>query len=599
MSMRHLILILVLLTFGAAAIAGAHREDDVRQKARYYYLEGVDFQTQGNNAAAYELYKRAYRLDSTYAEAASAYGSMRLMADGDSLRTKEARQESLELMRTFVDRYPDDQNESRFYAFAAARTGNLPEAVRVYKRTAGRFPKNTDLLVELADVYMASDSIDRAIESLSAFEKVEGSSPQLSLRKISYLLSKNDTVRAMAEARSMLSANPTASPYWILMGNLFDVVSQPDSALKYYKLAEEMSPRSGSAKMALANYYRQQGDSVAYDAKIYEALLCEEYGLEEKTNLLAEYLQTLISEKNDTARGDYLFGVLKEQYPHEPFVLDLSARYNAAKGNYGAAAESISYAIDMEPDNDAFWGQLMTYQIQAERYKDAVVTYERAEAYFAPTEGLDLLRASALSMDSAWNEAIEAFGKLIHRVNVTLPLTDSITDKAVINHLEYEDLARLSTYYQLMGDAYYQRGDLEQSFIAYGNSLLFMPDNAATLNNYAYFLVENGGDLERAYHMSLDAITQEPDNSTYLDTFAWILFKRQEYAEALEHQKKAVEKAEEENNVSAELYEHYGDILFMNSKPDQAVECWEKALKLAPGKELLKRKVTHKTFFYE
>lgn len=597
--MRHLLPIIVFLTLGAAAVAGGPREDDVRQKARYYYLEGVDFQTQGNDAAAYELYKYAYGLDSTYTEAASAYGSMRLMADADSLRTRKAHRESLELMRKFIDAYPDDRNENRFYAYAAARTDNLPEAVRIYKRTAERFPKNTGMLVELADVYMASDSLDRAIESLSAFEKVEGSSPQLSLRKISYLLSKNDTVKAMAEARSMLDANPAASPYRILMGNLFEVMEEPDSALKYYKLAEEMSPRSGSAKMALANYYRDHGDSVAYDSKIYEALLCEEYGLEEKTNLLAEYLQTLITEKNDTTRGDYLFGVLKEQYPHEPFVLDLSARYNAAKGNYGAAAESISYAIDMEPDNDAFWSQLMTYQIQAERYKDAVATYDRAEAYFAPTENLDLLRASALSMDSAWNEAIEAFGKLIHRINVTLPVNDSITDKAVMNHLDYEDLARLSTYYQLMGDAYYQRGDTAQSFTAYGNSLFFMPDNAATLNNYAYFLVEDGGDLEKAYQMSLDAITQEPENSTYLDTFAWILFKRQDYAGALEHQKKAVERAEEDNNASAELYEHYGDILFMNNEPAQAVENWEKALKLNPDKELLRRKVAHKTFFYE
>ncbi len=597
--MRHLLSIIAFIALGAAAAAGSSDADDVRQKARYYYLEGIDLQTQGNDAAAYELYKYAYSLDTTYTEAASAYGSMRLMADADSLRTRKARKESLGLMRKFVDAYPDDQNENRFYAYASARTDNLPEAVRVYKRTAERFPKNTNMLVELADVYMASDSLDQAIGSLSAFEKVEGASPQLSLRKISYLLSKNDTVKAINEARSMLTANPTGAPYRILMGNLFEAIEQPDSALKYYQIAEEMSPRSGSAKMALANYYRQHGDSVAYDNKIYEALLCEEYGLEEKTSLLAEYLQTLIAEKNDTARGDYLFGVLQEQYPHEPFVLDLSARYNAAKGNYGAAAESISYAIDMEPDNDAFWGQLMTYQIQAEKYKDAVATYDRAEAYFAPTEGLDLLRASALSMDSAWNEAIEAFGKLIHRVNVTLPVADSITDKAVLNHLDYEDLSRLSTYYQLIGDAYYQRGDTAQAFTAYGNSLFFIPDNAATLNNYAYFLEENGGDLDKAYQMSLDAITQEPENPTYLDTFAWILFKRKDYAGALEHQKKAVERAEEDGSPSPELYEHYGDILFMNNEPAEAVEYWEKALKLNPDKELLKRKVTHKTFFYE
>ena len=52
------------------------------------------------------------------------------------------------------------------------------------------------------------------------------------------------------------------------------------------------------------------------------------------------------------------------------------------------------------------------------------------------------------------------------------------------------------------------------------------------LNNYAYYLSEDGGDLDRAASMSLKTIKAEPNNSTYLDTYAWILYLQGRYEEA-------------------------------------------------------------------
>ena len=37
----------------------------------------------------------------------------------------------------------------------------------------------------------------------------------------------------------------------------------------------------------------------------------------------------------------------------------------------------------------------------------------------------------------------------------------------------------------------------------------------------------------------------------------------------------------------------------MNHEPEQALEYWEKALDLEPDREVLKKKVKNKTFFYE
>ena len=98
----------------------------------------------------------------------------------------------------------------------------------------------------------------------------------------------------------------------------------------------------------------------------------------------------------------------------------------------------------------------------------------------------------------------------------------------------------------------------------------------------------------------MELITQvvavHTDEPTSQDTYAWVLFKKKEYPEA----KAAIDRAIElTDDPSSDIFEHAGDIYFMNGDPDGAVKFWEKALKLDPDNDLLKRKVRHKTYFYK
>lgn len=62
------ILFLTILVFLAAAAGVAANESAQRRKARYYYAGGVQQQAIGNEAAAYEYFKKAYESDPTYTE---------------------------------------------------------------------------------------------------------------------------------------------------------------------------------------------------------------------------------------------------------------------------------------------------------------------------------------------------------------------------------------------------------------------------------------------------------------------------------------------------------------------------------------------------
>lgn len=94
------------------------------------------------------------------------------------------------------------------------------------------------------------------------------------------------------------------------------------------------------------------------------------------------------------------------------------------------------------------------------------------------------------------------------------------------------------------------------------------------------------------------AVEGRPDEPTSLDTYAWVLFKLKRYPEAKEIIDKALSLTEAAN-VSAEEYDHAGDIYFMNGDRDKALEYWKEALKLDNDNASIKRKVKNKTIFFD
>ena len=96
--------------------------------------------------------------------------------------------------------------------------------------------------------------------------------------------------------------------------------------------------------------------------------------------------------------------------------------------------------------------------------------------------------------------------------------------------------------------------------------------------------------------MAAKAVYSNPNNSTFIDTYAWVFFKKKNYDMALLYIKSAIDNAD---SPSADILEHYGDILYMTGDKENAVNQWEKALELNPTKEVLQRKVLDKTYYEE
>ena len=101
----------------------------------------------------------------------------------------------------------------------------------------------------------------------------------------------------------------------MLKGNLYEVIGNNDSTLAYYQQAESLSPDNGSAKIALANYYKSIGDSVAFDNKMYEALLSEDFDPVQKASILEDYLKNLLNDRSDTGEATICLRCLSNSIP--------------------------------------------------------------------------------------------------------------------------------------------------------------------------------------------------------------------------------------------------------------------------------------------
>lgn len=159
-----------------------------------------------------------------------------------------------------------------------------------------------------------------------------------------------------------------------------------------------------------------------------------------------------------------------------------------------------------------------------------------------------------------------------------------ILREGVKNMSPYSDSVVASSLYGMLGDDYMELKQTKLAFAAYDSSLVRNPDNANTLNNYAYFLTIRGEQLERATEMAQRATEVDPNNINALDTYAWALYSTGHYAEAktmIDSVFVLLERPEQEQQPSSDLYDHAGDVYLKVGLPREAKHFWKKAISLS------------------
>jgi len=230
-------------------------------------------------------------------------------------------------------------------------------------------------------------------------------------------------------------------------------------------------------------------------------------------------------------------------------------------------------AIQIDGNKYDVYEQLVRIELSRSETADAIANGEQALSLFP---------------NSAWMNYLVGIGYMQDK-NYTKAITylKSATD------IEADDKELLSLSYSSLGDCYHEIKDNEKSDAAYDKSITYNPDNAFSLNNYAYYLSLRGEQLDKAAAMSAHSNDLEPNTASFEDTYAWILFRQKKYANAKIWIEKAIM---HDKTNSAVQVEHYGDIMFYLGDTDAAVESWKKAKSFGEQSQLLDRKINERKY---
>lgn len=533
------------------------------QRFKYFYLEAINQQNKGNYAAAFDLLNHCQEINPNAAEVYFMRSAYYSMLKNDSLMVADIERAAAlnPTNTTFMERL------GQIYI----GMGKFPKAIETYEKIFANTRDRDDVLNILIQLYDRQKDYDNMLRTIDRLESLEGSSEEITLARMRVLALKGDKEAELAELKSLSEKHPNDMNYHVMMGNWLLQNDRADEALKEYDYVLRMEPDNLMAQMSMLDYYRNVGeDSLANDLQ-EKMLINEDTPINSKMTLMRKVVADNEQEGGDSTQVLDLFHRILAQPQKTTDMHELYAAYMTLKKMpQDSINQALRDALEIAPDNAGVRLEL----IQAEWSKknfDEVIRLSRAAQEYNPDEmAFYYFMGLAHFQKDERDEALNSFQRGVAQINES-------SNKEIV-----------SDFYAIMGDILHEKGREKEAYAAYDSCLQWKPDNIGCLNNYAYYLSEQGKDLQRAEQMSYRTIKAEPQNSTYLDTYAWILFMQERYEESKLYIDQAVQN---DSTVSVVILEHAGDIHAKVGEMDKALDFWRKARDNGNDSKVLIRKI--------
>jgi len=431
---------------------------------------------------------------------------------------------------------------------------------------------NPDYYFDEANVYFLEKKYDEALAVYDRLEQMTGLTEDIVAKRERIYLKQGKVDRAVADVEKLIAANPADTRYHLLLAELYNSNSLPDKALKVLKEAEKGEPNNGQVHLALADIYRDKKD---YENSYNELTLAfnqPDLDVEQEIKIVLGYLPKF-PDPNAKASALELSRLLTVAHPDDSRSFALYADMLIQNEKYADAKASYKKSLTLNAQVYEVHEQLIRIELGNNEIDNAIKDGESALSLFPNQAWLNFLTGVAYEQKKDFKKAVSYIS------NATM--------------LESQDKDLLSQSYSALGDCFHSLGDNEKSDNSYNKSLGYNPDNAYTLNNYAYYLSVRVILLDKAAEMSKHSNELQPNTASFEDTYAWILFKQKKYADAKIWMEKAISHDKDHSAVQAE---HYGDILYNLGDTDGAVKSWKKAKGYGGNSSVLERKINEKKY---
>ena len=530
-------------------------------KYRYFYLEYVRHEEAGEYAEAYELLRHCLQINPQAAEAHFSVAAYETVLGRDSAGISHMK--TAVSLEPWNDEFSEGLAEHYFY-FATKDKNKRDEkylrlSAEVYEKLSAAYPDRTDYLQTLVKIYANILDYAKMLDALNRIEIQEGQSEDLTLTKMQAYSAMGDEEEAYEELKRLVKNNPNDLNYRVMTGNWLLSVGRRDEAYKEYVAVLQEEPENAQAQMSLMDYYRSVGRTDDADSLMYAILENPRTEADTRITLMRQVVQDSERDGSDSTRVLNIFNRVLSLPQRTSEMAEMKVAYLAEKEmSEDSIKVALRQVLEITPENSQARLMLIDMLWRASVSEEVIKECEEAIAYNPEEAALYYYLGLAHYFVEDHNDALEAFRRGTEHFDEETP--------TVIK----------SNTYMLMGDLLHGMNRPKEAYEAYDSCLVFDPDKVECLNNYAYYLSEEGVELKKAEQMSLKTIKAEPENYTYLDTYAWILYKQQRYEEARIYIDQAVRA--DMDSISAVYYDHAGDIYIRLGLREEATEFWQKAL---------------------
>ena len=444
-------------------------------------------------------------------------------------------------------------------------------SAEVYESLLKKYPNEINYYYELGSVYLYANNATGAIRVYENLEAMVGFSNSLAeqLAKL-YEHQKMDD-KAEQKLKELVDNNPTEVRYVSMLAAFYKKRGESQKSVELYEQLKANYPNDPYVKLALYEYYNELGKYDEAYTNLEEAFSSKEVNIDSKIGILLALMD--LSTKDENVRTELfdLMEIITKTHPDDAKTWAIYGDYLYNQNQKEKSRTMFLRSIEIDNSKYQVWNQVLFIDSELNEV-DSIISHSSQCVELFPNQVLPHY------FNGVGHLQKQDYKKAISSLEMAKELAYGMTE------LEVQIFANL-------GDAYYQVGDLQKSWIAYDQSLRMNPSNDYVLNNYAYFLSVEGEQLEKALEMSKKTVDNNPKNATYLDTYGWILYRMEKYQEAVKYLKDAKKYSQ---SPSGEILEHLGDALFKTNDLEGALINWKLAKEKGGASENINKKIDTK-----
>ncbi len=458
-----------------------------------------------------------------------------------------------------------------FLADLYLKTKKYKESAAIFESLVEDYPNYIDYYFDWAAVYLNAGKLKNALVVYDKIEQIIGVTEELSIQKERIYLNLDKLDEAVKEIEKLIVSNPNKPEYYELLSELYRANNKLDKAMEVMDLLLKVDPENAFVHLFLYDYYRNKGEFEKSNSELKLAFGNSNVDLKTKMGIMVYYLQITETNADKKAEAFELFDLLIEAHPQDAEGFTLYGDFLEREGKIAEAREKFRQAVAIRPDMHQVWRKIIFI---GSTLKDSIALLSDSQS------GIDLFPSVP-------------FFYMCHGVaNIQLKKFDEAIESLVLGRdVIIDQIATSLTINSLLGDAYNEVKNFEESDKAYDAVLRIDSNNIAVLNNYSYYLSLRKDNMERAKEMSMKTNVLDSNNATYLDTYGWILYQMDDFAGAIIWLQKAIDNGGDDHAV---IVEHLGDAQFKLGKKELGIQNWIKAKELGKGSDLLEEKILKK-----